>query len=92
MNFVETLVFYPTKRVPLVPSIRKDVERNLTTDGKRKSVVGEFFPENLDEFFAIPFFLNYEINVCGFPIAYIFVGTLSNFSNSIRSLILGRLS
>lgn len=70
MNLFKSLVFHSTKGVSLVPSIREDVERNLTADGKRKSIVREFFLESLDKFRAIALLLDCGISTCSFPITH----------------------
>ena len=49
VNLLKAFVFDVSERICLVPTIWKDVERDLTTDGKRQAIVCKFLLQDLNK-------------------------------------------
>jgi len=49
VDLFKPFVFDVSERIGLVPSIWKDVKRDLTADGKRQAIVGKFFLQDLNK-------------------------------------------
>jgi len=66
VNLVEPFVLNSAECVCLVPTVRKDVERDLSTDGKRQAIVGELLFKDLNEFYAVTVLLVYSFKLVAF--------------------------
>jgi len=62
VNLVESFVFESTKSIRLVPTTRENIKWELATDGESQSIIGEFFPEDLNEFCSITILLSSVIS------------------------------